>query len=97
MAWNLFAVLIFLLPPLVTGFAFARVKSNMSTRRRCTLAFWCSVFFYVAITLGSFVVSGQFQEGLVRVILGFFKLFLPFSLVAVVVCWLALRLKTRDT
>ena len=96
MSWKLFAILIFLLPPLVMGLAFARVKSKMSVRSRCTFAFWCSVFFYVAITLGPFIVLGPFEEGLVRAILGFFRIFLPISLLAVVVCWLALLLRKRD-
>lgn len=95
MSWNLVAILVFLLPPIITGLALASMQSRMSVRRRCTLAFWCSVFFYIAVTLGPYVVAGQYKDGVARAVLGFFWLFLPLSFLAVAVCRLVMWIAGR--
>lgn len=86
---KLLAILLFMLPPVVSGLVFARIRYDLTRGRRCTLAYWSSVAFYAVAVYGANALAGRFREGLVDVILGFFRLFLPVSLVAVAVCWVA--------
>jgi len=85
----LFGILLCIVPPVLSGLFFARLKFNLTRRWRYKLAFWGSMVLTFAFVVGPSVVVGGFRELLVSAILGWW-IFVPFAFLAVVVCWLAM-------
>lgn len=96
----LLLILFLLGPPVLSGLLFARVRLNVTTSTRCRLAYFGAAAFSALLEFLPHALMGNAPVGLLYAVLGFFRIHIVFSFVAIPVCWLAMprkrTLPTRD-